>query len=126
MVQIQVSMYFCVTYMAMIDVSEYMIYSIVSVPCFTIIVLNVTRIRIRSGWFKSILHKFSDISYSFFLSQLFVWNICKLIIGNVGFDNNTFRIVLSFLLCTLMSIIMHYVIEDPAKKLIHKRILKKY
>jgi peptidoglycan/LPS O-acetylase OafA/YrhL len=60
----------------------------------------------------------SEISYSFFIAQLFNWPIMKKMVELFGIDDNLFKIVSSFAVCLLLAVIIHEMIEKPSKRLL--------
>lgn len=57
------------------------------------------------------------------VAQFYTWKIVLYIIYIIGVDTNIIRILISFVVCTLIAIIMHEVIEKPLKKIISKKII---
>lgn len=58
----------------------------------------------------------SSITYAFYLGQFFVWKPLKFVFLHTGTLPNCMRIGLSFILCVLVSIVLHEVIEKKCKQ----------
>ena len=97
---------------------DYMLYSWIGLPMFCLIILGV----VISDWkylIKSkILNYLSKISYAFFLAQFFVWPIMRIL----DIPENILRIMVALLLCVLIAVIFHELIEKPSKKMILKNV----
>ena len=64
----------------------------------------------------------SGCSYAFFLAQFFTWPLLrKLTIVN---DKNILKIILSFVVCIMISIFIYEVVEKPSKKILKRRLLR--
>lgn len=62
----------------------------------------------------------SNISYAFFLAQFFTWPPIKVLTRKQGNNNNAIKIVSSFLLCIMISVFFHEVIEKRGAAYIRK------
>ena len=72
-----------------------------------------------------IIRYFSDISYCFYMSQVFLYcnyNFAKIIIYSFDIVTNTRLFIIEFLSCLTLSIILYEIIEKPIKKLLLQRI----
>jgi len=103
------------------QVGNYMIYSIIGLPCFSLLVFSGGGDTSRINSSKLIKYMV-DISYVFFFAQFYTWKITLAIIKLTGMDNNFIRIVLSLTVCTIIAIIMHELIEKPLRSTFTKRI----
>lgn len=66
----------------------------------------------------------SKISYAFFLAQFFVWGPMKFLIRmNIYNFSNLEKICLSFILCSVVSAVLHEVVEVRLGNLIKSRVL---
>lgn len=101
---------------------NYMAYSFIGLPCFSLLAFSGAGIKTPEINSSQIIKYAVSISYVFFFSQFFTWKITIIIINTLGVDTNIIRIVTSFFVCTLITIIMHEVIEKPLKLLLSKII----
>ena len=60
-----------------------------------------------------------DISYVFFLAQLFSNTICIILMVELKITNNLMLILMAWLVCTAIAVLMHEVFEKPIKKLLN-------
>ena len=65
-----------------------------------------------------------DISYVFFLSQLFSETVCNILIVRFNIRNNLIVILLGWAVCAAVAVLMHEVFEKPLKKAINKLMTK--
>lgn len=88
----------------------YMVYSSLLLPLFMLQILSHT----VCGNKNIVLTYAADISYAFFLTQLFVFKITKLILG----ENSCMEVmfIASFLLNILLAILLHEIIEKPVSR----------
>ena len=113
-----------VGYKLKMQINNYMFYSIITIPIFSLILFNLS-INKWGILTKSILLKYlCNISYSFFLVQFFVWPIMKLLPAIIN-NNNFLKIVISLIICILLSIISYEFIEKLIKKYLYNKLLKK-
>ena len=62
----------------------------------------------------------SEITYAFFLAQLFIWKIMYQLIEIFDIQRNSLKIVASFCVCILIAVGIHELIEKPVKKILRK------
>lgn len=97
--------------------------SIISAPCFALIIWAVGNIDIRVNYGEKKLIYLSSISYAFFLSQFFIWNPLKYIMLNTGRLSNIFLIVTSFVACIIISVILYEYVDKKSRCLLNKYLL---
>jgi peptidoglycan/LPS O-acetylase OafA/YrhL len=107
-----------------IFIGNYMIYNIVALPCFVAIVFSGAGIETKIFNSSRLVKYAISISYVFFFAQLYTWDITTAIVTVLDIDTNILRIILSFVLCTIIAIIMHGIIEKPLKKVMLQKIMK--
>lgn len=102
----------------------YMLYSWAALPCFILMILSLANLQIPQLQDSRVIRYASSISYAFFLAQCIgLWRFSKDIINLTGIDDNLFMIAISFVICTVMSILMHELIELPASKFLKLKYL---
>lgn len=96
-----------------------MLYSWVALPMFVLMITSLSGIHFNMSKNYKILSYLCKISYAFFFAQFFVWDVSRWFFDITGIPNsNITRIVVSFLICMLITIAIHELIENPLKKLI--------
>lgn len=103
---------------------DYMLYSWVALPMFMLLIVSMTGMSFPA-WMQNsrIIGYLCEISYAFFFGQYFTWKTTMFVINKVGIDTNILRIVISFISCSLYTILLHEVIEKPAGKFLKKKLL---
>ena len=103
----------------------YMLYSWSALPCFAIMILCLSNIRFtRLKSFKGVEYA-SNLAYSFFLAQCIgLWAISKFIFSEMSINDNTSKILISFILCMCLSVLLHELIEKPVSKCLKQKFLK--
>lgn len=113
---VKTEMFFTVTYL-----QRMAMYDVTALPCAAIIIFLLGHVRMdyakrmRVGW---VLQGSSNISYSFFLAQFFVWERAKNIYEQYGINNNKSKIIIAFCLCLLISCLLHWIIEKPFGRIV--------
>ncbi len=110
-----------------IAMHDYMLYSWIALPIFIIMIPGLAISKFNwiknSVWMSKVLNYMSAISYAFFLAQFFIWSIVKVLMSVFPYGN-IFKIVISIIVCTIISIIMHELIEKPSKKILSRKLIK--
>lgn len=104
-------------------VGDYMVYSVVGLPCFSLLVFSGAGIDTPIVNSSKIIEYAVNISYAFFFAQFYTWKITLGIINFIGVNTNIIRISISFIICLLIAIVMHEAIEKPIKRLLTKKII---
>ena len=65
-----------------------------------------------------------EISYAFFYGQFYTWKVTNYILDKLEIGRNVIKIILSFTVCILLTVILHEIVEKPLKKGIEKLLLK--
>lgn len=105
--------------------NNYMLFNWIALPCWAILIMALGNKDIPSMQKSHSISYMSSISYTFFLAQMLaLWPICKTIIKFVGIDGNIIRICLSLLMCTIISVLLHELIEVKAMKYLNNKYLK--
>lgn len=102
-------------------IRDYMQYNIIVLPCFITMLFALGSLQMpRLEKSRSITY-FSKISYAFFLSQFFVYQIGKWVLNEVGwFDYNWAKILVTFTFCVISSIIAYEFVQRPINDLVIK------
>lgn len=66
----------------------------------------------------------SGLSFYFFIIQAFLWNIAEPICVLSGLTNNKWKILISFSLCVILSVMINELFDKPVKKLLKRKLLK--
>lgn len=103
-----------------ISVGNYMLYSWICLPIFSMMFPALQKINLRGN---RLLAYASDISYAFFLAQLFVWRIMRWLIDLFVIKNNSVLAFISFIICCILAIAIHELIEKPGKNMF-RRVFK--
>lgn len=89
----------------------YMSYSSILIPLFSLQLLtHTTNTRIDN---KRLLKYFADISYAFFLMQLFAFKLTNMITQNLGITDKVIAFLIAFSACLLFAMLGHRIIEQP-------------
>ena len=99
------------------SVGNYMLYDVVAVPAFACMVLTLARLNSPRLQGSAVLRYMSAVTYAFFLVQTFNTQIENWIFSAGGIQNNVLRIVISVVLCSLMAVVLHHVVERPCARL---------
>ena len=99
---------------------DYMMMNWVSLPCFILIFLLLGNVEFRNIKNSKIILYCSNLSYSFFLAQFFIWPISYKTTQYLNSNTNIGNIVVSFLICMGVSIFLHEFVEKPSAKLLSK------
>lgn len=107
-----------------ISVGNYMLYSWICLPCFIFMIVGLSGIQSEKLVKTKFIRYCSDIGYVFFLAQLYSNKICQFLISRLGIKNNIAIIVLGWLVCIVISAILHVAFEKPIKKILKRKLLK--
>lgn len=100
-----------------IFIGNYMLYSWICLPVFCIMLPALESFKGRDN--KVVMYA-SEITYAFFLAQLFIWKIMYQLIEIFDIQRNSLKIVASFCVCILIAVGIHELIEKPVKKILRK------
>lgn len=107
---------------------NYMLYSWIVLPLFVLMLPALATVEFRiikkSEVFSKLISYLSEISYAFFLAQLFIWPIMRRLCSLLNIGNNIAKILLSFIVTTMISIVIHELVEKSSKKILSKRLLR--
>lgn len=104
---------------------DFMLYNWVALPCFVLLILALGNKYMNRFQNSSFIKYASSISFTFFLAQMLaLWIISKNIVDLIGYDNNIVRIIIYFIVCTVVAILLHEIIEVKASKYLKSKLLK--
>lgn len=102
-----------------------LLYSYMPVPIILILLLLACRIRCERLEKSRILSVLSGMSYQFFLTQMFLWNISSRILKLIHRKGNNAKITVSLCVCTIISFLVWRFVDRPIKAMLQKRLLEK-
>lgn len=102
-------------------------YNFIAIPVFGLILYILARIeyKYKIAKFNKLISILSENTYAFFLAQFFTWQPIKIIDNNTEFFKSCRNVKLflcSLILCFLVTLLLHYSIEKPIKRILSKRI----
>ena len=75
---------------------------------------------------KSKLIKYAgSLTFYFFILQVFLWRLSAKVCGLTGFESNKGKLLVSFVLCVVLSIICKELFDKHAQKYLKNKLLKK-
>lgn len=90
-----------------IDIGNAMLYNWICLPCFIILILGLSEMRLKES---IIIKRLSASTYVFYLAQLYSNFICKhYIIERYKINSNIIRIILGWLVCIVLTIILRQI-----------------
>lgn len=103
---------------------DYLLYDFVAVPCFAVMMISLGfQSIVLSPKAEKVVLYLSKVSYPFFLVQIFLWPLCQYLLSVIGFDTNLFRIVLSFVTCSILAVALYECIDKPVGAFLRRRLL---
>lgn len=102
-----------------------LLYSYMPIPIILILLFLAYHIRCERLEKSRILSVLSGMSYQFFLTQMFLWNISSRILKIIHRKGNNAKIVVSLCACTIISFLVWRFIDRPIKSMLQKRLLEK-
>ncbi|WP_298769763.1 acyltransferase [uncultured Fibrobacter sp.] len=106
-------------------VGNYMLYDWIAVPVFACMVLTLSELRSPRLQGSRVLRYASAVSYAFFLVQTFNTEIEEFLFLQWGIRDNVSRIVLSVVLCGIMAVVLHELVEKPCSRFLRSKTEKK-
>ena len=104
------------------SIGDYMSYNWIVVPMFILNLITLAGMDFPKVMMRSrLLRYMCEISYAFFLAQLFVWKMTLFALNEIGMDNNALRIIVSLLICTAIATLSHEIVEKPIAKLFRRK-----
>ncbi len=102
-----------------ISVKNHMLYSGICLPFFILMLIGFSGVESSVLSRSKVIKYCCDISYVFFLAQLFSNTICIILMVELKITNNLMIILMAWLVCTAIAVLMHEVFEKPIKKLLN-------
>lgn len=105
--------------------NDFMLYNWIALPCFVVIIVNLTLTPLKSIRHSILIQYLSSIAFTFFLCQVLpLWSASKIVYNHFCSDSNLLKILISLAMCLLGAIIIHELIEKPASKYLKTKLLK--
>jgi len=92
-------------------IRDFMLLNWIVLPCGALMLFPLGSMKMLHLENSKILCYCSKISFSFFLSQFFVWEIGAWFVELIGYDSNMVRIVFTFTVCVVISVLMYEVVQ---------------
>jgi len=105
-----------------IFVGNYMLYDWIAVPLFGCIALTLAGLKSPRLQKSAVLRYASAASYAFFLAQTFNTEIENWLFPLCGIQNNVLQIAVSIVLCAVIAIALHELVEKPCTKALKKKL----
>lgn len=104
---------------------DYMLFNWIALPCFIMLILGLGNHYIFRLQGSSLIKFASGLSFTFFLAQMLgLWQISGWVVDVIGYDNNIIRIVVSFIVCLVIAIFLHEVVEIKSSQYLKYKLLK--
>ena len=107
-----------------ISVGNYMLYSWIGLPCFIVMILCGGGVRQKVLEASRLLRYLCELSYTFFLAQLYSNYISGKIIEKYGITSNLIIILTAWSVCIVIAVALHELLEKPISKLLKKAAVK--
>ena len=101
------------------EVGNFSLYNWIVIPLFVAQILTLIGLDAKLLRHK-IVSYLSATAYCVYLAQYFCWSISTWFYSISGVERNTFRIIISALVCMLLASLLHELIEKKAKKFFMK------
>ncbi len=95
------------------------------IPAVLFILLAAGRLRSERMENSRLLLAMGKMSYQFFLTQLFLWNLTSRILWLIRLKGNTAQIVVSFTICILISFFVWRFFDRPVKRYLNRKCIRK-
>jgi peptidoglycan/LPS O-acetylase OafA/YrhL len=105
-----------------IFVGNYMLYDWIAVPLFGCMALTLAGLKSPRLQKSAVLRYASAVSYAFFLAQTFNTEIENWLLPLCGIQNNVLQIAVSIVLCAVIAIALHELVEKPCTKALKKKL----
>ncbi len=94
------------------------------IPAVLFILLAAGRLRSERMENSRLLLAMGKMSYQFFLTQLFLWNLTSRILWLIRLKGNTAQIVVSFTICILISFFVWRFFDRPVKRYLNRKCIR--
>ncbi len=105
-----------------IFVGNYMLYDWIAVPLFGCMALTLAGLKSPRLQKSAVLRYASAASYAFFLAQTFNTEIENWLFPLCGIQNNVLQIAVSIVLCAVIAIALHELVEKPCTQALKKKL----
>lgn len=103
---------------------DYMLYNVIVLPCFSIMLFSLGSLKMPLLEASNMIGYLGKISYSFFLTQFFAWDVSRWVINCIGYNHNWIRILVSISFCVITSIIAYELMQKQITKFVYNKIVK--
>lgn len=100
-----------------IGVGDYMLYNWICLPIFCLLLTGLAQAEFPILKKSKVVRYCSSISYAFYLAQILTWPLINKMVDITGKNSSQFKSIVSFLICMVISILMHEFVEKPCKKI---------
>ncbi len=105
-----------------IAVGNYSIYSIIALPIFILMILTLSMVKSPALSKSKLLNYAAKISFAVFLAQTFNTEIENFIFTKLGIEGNGLKILTAFVVCTILAMVMHHLVEKPCGNFLKKKL----
>ncbi len=102
-----------------VDVGNYMLYSWIYLPCFIVTLIGLSGVESNILNNSKLLKLMSQVTFVFFLAQLYSNQICKMLIKKYEIESNLIRILIGWSMCIIITVGLR-LIEITLNKLYKK------
>lgn len=106
-------------------VNDYMMYSWIALPIFILMFISLAGITSETLEKSKVIKYLSSLTYLFFLSQFFTWPLVKSIMLKMECNNSFISFILSFCICSVITTLLHELVEVPLTNYLSQRCLSK-
>lgn len=106
-----------------ISVGNYMLYGFATLPLFMLMITTLSMVKNQALSNSKLLRFGAKISFAFFLAQTFNNEIEDFIFNSLNIESNGIKIAIPFVVCSILAVAMHYLIEKPCGKFLRKKFL---
>ena len=99
-------------------VNDYMFYNLINLPLSILMICTLSSVSSEKMQNSRVISYLGSISYCFFLAQFFTWRLTAFILRIINQDSNLLKIIISMLICIVLSILLYELVERPFKKLV--------
>ena len=122
--KIAIVVYFLLILGVSIAVIHGLYLSLITLPCFILLLISLAGVESNFLSVAKPIRYSSELSYAFFLAQLYSNKICKFLVLKFNITNNTLIILLGWTMCIVIAISLHELFEKPIKKYLKGKCLK--
>lgn len=107
------------------EIKDCMLYLFFTLPFFCCILITCSHIKSAFLSNSKILKYLSEISYCIFFAQFFTFIPLKKLFNYFSIDENIYKILISHIICLIISVVLHELIEKKGGKFLKTKLLNK-